>query len=190
MIEAAGNRLSILMVDDTPTNLAVLCEILTESGFELRVAEDGLSALEQMDHACPDLILLDVLMPGINGFETCRRLKERPDTRDIPVIFMTALTDTVDKLKGFELGAVDYITKPLQHEEVLTRVAKYGKKIETVPDAMVTQIKAYPWPGNVRELQHVAARRMSTRSTSPGAGQRAAPPWFAAWPKWRRAFGR
>jgi len=110
------------MVDDTPTNLAVLCEILTESGFELRVAEDGSGALEQMDHARPDLILLDVLMPGINGFETCRRLKERPDTRDIPVIFMTALTDTMDKLKGFELGAVDYITKPFQHEEVLTRV--------------------------------------------------------------------
>jgi PAS domain S-box len=119
------SRLSILIVDDTPANLAVLCEILTESGFELRVAEDGASALDQMDHACPDLILLDVLMPGIDGFETCRRLKARPDTRDIPVIFMTALTDTVDKIKGFEFGAVDYITKPFHPKEVLARVSTH-----------------------------------------------------------------
>ncbi len=70
----------------------------------------------------PDIILLDVLMPGIDGFETCRRLKENETTQEIPVIFMTALTETVDKVKGFEAGAVDYLTKPLQHEEVLARV--------------------------------------------------------------------
>ncbi|HEY9608287.1 response regulator [Allocoleopsis sp.] len=112
----------ILIVDDTPTNLEVLLDFLENSGFKVRVAEDGESAIEGAEYAPPDLILLDVLMPGIDGFETCRRLKANPATQDIPVIFMTALTDTVDKVRGLNLGAVDYITKPLQHEEVLARI--------------------------------------------------------------------
>ncbi len=116
------DRCSLLIVDDNPNNLRVLSEVLMESGFELRFAEDGTSALEQIDYAHPNLILLDVMMPGIDGFETCRRLKQREDTRDIPVIFMSALTDTVDKVRGLELGAVDYIAKPFQHEEVLARI--------------------------------------------------------------------
>jgi formate hydrogenlyase transcriptional activator len=119
---SSQNGASILLVDDTPTNLAVLCEIFADSGFDLLIAEDGISALEQIGYARPDLILLDVLMPGLSGFETCRKLKENAETRDIPVIFMTALAETEQKLRGFGLGAVDYITKPFQHEEVLTRV--------------------------------------------------------------------
>ncbi|MGQ0593443.1 MAG: sigma 54-interacting transcriptional regulator, partial [Gammaproteobacteria bacterium] len=112
----------ILMVDDTPANLSVLSDLLSARGFKISVAEDGESALEQLQYVEPDLILLDVLMPHLDGFTTCRRLKERPETRDIPIIFMTALTDTAEKVKGFELGAVDYITKPFQQEEVLARV--------------------------------------------------------------------
>jgi PAS domain S-box-containing protein len=112
----------ILIVDDTPTNLEVLLDFLEDSGFKVWVAEDGESAIEGAEYAPPELILLDVLMPGIDGFETCRRLKANPGTQDIPVIFMTALTDTVDKVRGLSLGAVDYITKPLQHEEVLARI--------------------------------------------------------------------
>jgi PAS domain S-box-containing protein len=112
----------ILLVDDTPANLGVLFELLKGYGFKVSVAEDGESALEQVNYARPDLILLDVLMPLIDGFTTCERLKAQPETREIPVIFMTALTDTVDKVKGFELGAVDYITKPFQQEEVLARI--------------------------------------------------------------------
>lgn len=112
----------ILVVDDTPTNLEVLFDYLSDSGFRLLVAEDGESALETAKYALPDLILLDVLMPGIDGFETCRRLKADAATADIPVIFMTALTETLDKVKGFNLGAADYITKPFQQEEVLARV--------------------------------------------------------------------
>ncbi len=112
----------ILMVDDTPANLHMLFDLLSGSGFEVLVAEDGESALERLQYTRPDLILLDVLMPEMDGFETCRRLKEDPATRDIPVIFMTALADTVDKVKGFQLGAVDYITKPFQIEEVLARI--------------------------------------------------------------------
>ncbi len=113
---------TILIVDDNPTNLGVLFNALNQANFKVLVAEDGEHALAQLDRTKPDIILLDVLMPGIDGFETCRRLKASDIAAEIPVIFMTALSDTVDKIKGFEAGGVDYITKPLQHEEVLARV--------------------------------------------------------------------
>ena len=112
----------VLIVDDNPTNLAVLFECLSESGVEVWMAQDGETALEQVNEEQPDLILLDVLMSDLDGFETCRRLKDNQTTRDIPVIFMTALAETVDKVRGFNLGAVDYITKPFQQEEVLSRI--------------------------------------------------------------------
>jgi two-component system, cell cycle sensor histidine kinase and response regulator CckA len=112
----------ILIVDDTPTNLEMLLDFLEDSGFKVAVAEDGESAVEMAQYAPPDLILLDILMPGLDGFETCRRLKSNKATQDIPVIFMTALSEKVDKVKGLNLGAVDYIIKPLEHEEVLARV--------------------------------------------------------------------
>jgi len=117
----------ILIVDDNPTNLDVLFEYLDGSGFEIYVAEDGESALEQTKYGKPDIILLDVMMPGINGLETCRRLKSRPEHAHIPVIFMTALSDPEDKVKGFQAGAVDYVTKPFQHSEVLARVQTHLK---------------------------------------------------------------
>lgn len=113
---------TIMIVDDTPENLFILMECLSRSNFKTLIAKSGEGALRQLDFAKPDIILLDIMMPGIDGYETCRRLKEREDTKDIPVIFVTALTDTVDKVKGFKTGAVDYITKPFQHEEVLARV--------------------------------------------------------------------
>ncbi len=116
---------TILIVDDTPANLSVLLQCLTNANYRVLVAEDGEEALEQVNHAPPDLVLLDVMMPGIDGFETCRRLRASPATRDLPVIFMTALTDTQEKLQGFAAGAVDYITKPVQHEEALARVATH-----------------------------------------------------------------
>jgi signal transduction histidine kinase len=111
----------ILLVDDTPTNLKVLAEALQGQGWKTLMAADGASAIEQVAYVRPDLILLDVMMPGIDGFETCRRLKADPASQDIPIIFMTALSDTLDKVRGLELGAVDYITKPFQQEEVIAR---------------------------------------------------------------------
>ena len=113
---------SILIVDDNVNNLDVLSETLTRAGFQISVAIDGESAIEQVQYHKPELILLDVMMPGIDGFETCRRLKADTSTFDIPIIFMTALSDTQHKVRGFSLGAVDYITKPFQQEEVLARV--------------------------------------------------------------------
>ncbi len=116
---------TILIVDDTPANLSVLVDTLSETGYKLMVAEDGEDAIAQTARAQPDLVLLDVMMPGVDGFETCRRLKAQPGTRDIPVIFMTALADTAEKVRGFSAGAVDYITKPIQHEEALARISTH-----------------------------------------------------------------
>ncbi len=112
----------ILIIDDNPTNLNVLFEYLEESDFEVAVAQSGEHALEQLQHVQPDLILLDVMMPGIDGFETCRRLKKIEAVKDIPVIFMSALADEIDKVKGFLAGGADYITKPFHYEEILVRI--------------------------------------------------------------------
>jgi formate hydrogenlyase transcriptional activator len=113
---------SILVVDDTPHNISILFDALTHYGYQVLTERDGKSAIEQIRYARPDLILLDVMMPGMDGFETCRRLKSDPDTADIPVIFMTAMTETIDKVNGFNMGAVDYITKPFQLPEMMARV--------------------------------------------------------------------
>lgn len=112
----------ILIVDDNATNLKVLSQTLTSAGFQLAVATNGEEALEQVLEELPELILLDVKMPKIDGFETCIRLKANPKTKDIPIIFMTALSETIDKVKGLSLGAVDYITKPFDEQDVLARV--------------------------------------------------------------------
>ncbi|ELS04582.1 signal transduction histidine kinase [Xenococcus sp. PCC 7305] len=113
---------TILIVDDTPDNLLVLFSYLEEQGFKVLLAEDGETALKIAQSKAPDLILLDVLMPKMDGFETCRRLKAKLATKEIPVIFLTALSETVNKVQGFKLGGVDYITKPSEQEEVLVRI--------------------------------------------------------------------
>lgn len=112
----------ILIVDDNPTNLLVLFDYLNKMGFKVFVAQNGTNALEDVAANPPDLILLDVLMPGIDGFETCRCLKKDEALKDIPVIFMTALSGKEDMVKGFQVGGVDYITKPFQREEVVARI--------------------------------------------------------------------
>lgn len=113
---------TILIVDDTPANIGVVAENLEMHGYRVLVAQDGEEGLQRAAFMHPDLIMLDVMMPGIDGFEVCRRLKKEVKTRDIPVIFMTARTEVEDKLQGFKAGAVDYVTKPLQIDEVIARV--------------------------------------------------------------------
>ncbi|QDK77555.1 response regulator [Spirosoma sp. KCTC 42546] len=120
--DSSGSARTILIVDDMPNNISVLFETLTRFNYKVLVARDGKSAIEQAGLAQPDLILLDVMMPGMDGFETCRRLKQLASTQTIPVIFMTALSETIDKVNGFNMGAVDYITKPFQLQEVLARI--------------------------------------------------------------------
>jgi diguanylate cyclase (GGDEF)-like protein/PAS domain S-box-containing protein len=113
---------TILIVDDIPANLAIAVNHLEDNSFNVLVAQDGQEGVERAQLVQPDLILLDVMMAGLDGFQTCRRLKRIESTRDIPVIFMTALNDTSDKVKAFEVGAVDYVSKPFQVEELLARI--------------------------------------------------------------------
>ncbi len=116
------HKSTILVVDDTPHNARIVYKILTGKNCEVLIAEDGNSALAVAQNERPDLILLDIMMPEMDGFETCKLLKQNKETQDIPVIFMTALSDLDSKVKGFEAGAVDYVTKPFQQKELLARI--------------------------------------------------------------------
>jgi two-component system, sensor histidine kinase and response regulator len=113
---------SILIVDDTPANLQLLAQMLSEQGYKVRIAQDGTMALMSIQSSVPDLILLDIMMPELNGYEVCSKLKASSQTKDIPIIFISALHEVFDKVKAFEVGGVDYITKPFQAQEVLARV--------------------------------------------------------------------
>ncbi len=113
---------TILIVDDNPENLSVLFDILKAESYQVLIAQTGYIALEVLNKVIPDVILLDIRMEGLDGFETCRQIKANPKTQDIPVLFISALSELQDKITGFKAGAVDYITKPFQHEEVLVRV--------------------------------------------------------------------
>ena len=115
----------VLIVDDVPDNLAVLHDALDEAGYTVLVATEGHSALQRAAQADPDIVLLDAVMPGIDGFEVARRLKAGPETAHIPIIFMTGLTDTEHVLAAFEAGGVDYVTKPIRAPEVLARMAAH-----------------------------------------------------------------
>ncbi|WP_437681848.1 hybrid sensor histidine kinase/response regulator [Sorangium sp. So ce131] len=112
----------VLLVDDDPGSLKLLSEALAGQPFTLAVAVDGEMALRQIRREPPDLVLLDAVMPGLDGFEVCRRLKADPATREVPVLFMTVLADTASRVRGLELGAVDYVTKPFVREELVARV--------------------------------------------------------------------
>jgi sigma-B regulation protein RsbU (phosphoserine phosphatase) len=138
---------ALLLVDDNPTNLQVLYQTLETTGCKLLVAKDGETALSIAQKAAPDLILLDIMMPGIDGFEVCRRLKDNPDTANIPVIFLSALTDTKDKVQGLQLGAVDYVSKPFQPDEVIARVNTHltihrlKREVEQKKDALEDELE-------------------------------------------------
>src|SRR6056297_2633611 len=119
---AETRETTILLVDDNTNNLGVLYRYLDDEGFTVLVSQDGERAIRLARDQKPDLILLDILLPGMSGFDACGELKSDPATADIPVIFISALTDIQDKVRGFEAGGVDYITKPFQQEEVLARI--------------------------------------------------------------------
>lgn len=122
-----GNRTTgnILVVDDNLDNLGLLSRILTEKGYKVRPAPSGSLALKSVRSILPDIVLLDIKMPEMDGYEVCRRLKADERTRDVPVLFISALAEVTDKIKGFNVGGVDYITKPFQYEEVLARVGTH-----------------------------------------------------------------
>ncbi len=153
---------AILVVDDNPANLGTLFDYLSKFGFTILLAQSGEDALESVKENCPDIILLDILMPGIDGFETCRRLKSDIETADIPVLFVSALSETVDKVKGFGVGGVDYIAKPFQHEEVFARITTHlnirrlKKYLEEKNSALQSEIA-------VRKQTESALRESETR---------------------------
>ena len=155
MSSAPGQR-SILVVDDTPANIGFLLDTLGKAGYRVRVAPDGESALEQLQYSPPDLVLLDVMMPGMDGFETCRRLRQLPKLEQLPVIFMTALSDIQDKVRAFAAGADDYVTKPFQHEEVLARVRVHLTRAEL--ECKLAQLN--------RELEDRVAARTAELNTA------------------------
>lgn len=177
MIKELSIKDVILIVDDNPNNLGLLFDYLTNEGFTVFVALDGETAIEQIKYTKPNLILLDIMMPGIDGFETCIRLKSNSLTQDIPVIFMSAITETVDKVNAFKIGAVDYITKPIQHEEVLSRIQthlticrlqkKLNEKNEQLLQAQIQEYqKTLKLEQTLRELQQtqldlIQAEKMS-----------------------------
>lgn len=166
----ASQNQTILIVDDTSANLAVVGDYLAQQGYQVMVALTGEAGVRLAQEAHPDLILLDVLLPGIDGFETCRRLKADEQTRDIPVIFMTIVTRTEDKVRGFAAGGVDYITKPFQHEEVLARVATHlrirelTQKLEEANASLEQRVEertAALAETNIRLKEEIAERKKS-----------------------------
>jgi len=147
MTDSKSDTESILLVDDEPTNLQVLFGTLEEIGCKKLIAKDGKTALAIARKTHPDLILLDIMMPGMDGFEVCRRLKSDPGTMDIPVIFLSALSATEDKVAGLNLGAVDYVTKPFQPEEVIARVTTHltihrlNREVQNQKDKLERELK-------------------------------------------------
>lgn len=157
------NSSTILVVDDTPANLEVVCDILNDVGYEIATAIDGNRALKRVQTHPPDLILLDIQMPGINGFEVCRQLKADTETTQIPVIFMTALGDMDSKVKGFDLGAIDYITKPFQERELLARIKTHlqiSQLTETLEKTVEERTMA------LTELQHTQLQMIQSEKMS------------------------
>ncbi|MEC4803648.1 MAG: response regulator [Jaaginema sp. PMC 1079.18] len=150
----------ILIVDDNSTNLSVLSKALKLDGYKIRMAMDGEDALAQVERHPPELILLDVEMPKMDGFETCRRLQANPETQGIPVIFTTALSDTENKVKGLSLGAVDYITKPFQQEEVLARV-KVHWRLKQLTDTLEQQVTERTQALQKAQLQLIQQEKLS-----------------------------
>jgi PleD family two-component response regulator len=139
----------ILIVDDMPVNLRLLSNMLTEQGYKVRSVINGQMALTATQAAPPDLILLDINMPGMNGYEVCERLKTDEQTRDIPVIFISALDEIHDKVMAFTVGGLDYITKPFQFEEVLARVETH-LSLRRLQKQLQDSSKSWPWPVEYR----------------------------------------
>lgn len=127
---------TVLVVDDAPDTLRMLCDALAAEGYTVLVARDGPQALARLDVVTPDAILLDGVMPGWSGFETCQRIKAHPVGQAIPVIFMTGLSDTTDVVTGFEVGGVDYVVKPIRIEEVLARLNAHVRNARAAREAL------------------------------------------------------
>ncbi|MEK0429949.1 MAG: hypothetical protein RL001_2476 [Pseudomonadota bacterium] len=178
-----------LIVDDVPENLSLLSDALSDAGYTVLVATDGLSALDRLQKVIPDIILLDAVMPGIDGFETCRRIKQMEAVRHVPVIFMTGLTETEHVLKGFESGGLDYITKPIEPVEVLARVATHIRnarmmtQVSDAIDAVAHAAISLTADGSLLWQTKQAAEWMEKYFPGTQAASQGLPPPITAWLK-------
>lgn len=168
MVPTAASS-TVLVVDDEPANLKVLTEALSGQGFTIAVATSGERAIEQTRRRPPDVILLDAMMPVMDGFEVCRRLKAEPATESIPVIFMTALADMADRIRAFDLGAADFLTKPFHREELRARVKtqlhlRYAIKSLEAKNAELEQAREASAIA-VTKLEQLTAELMSANQT-------------------------
>ncbi|MEH2247599.1 response regulator [Nostoc sp.] len=161
------SKTEILVVDDLPDNLRLVSNLLVEQGYIVRKATNGTMALRSAQAAPPDLILLDINMPDIDGYEVCRQLKTFDNTRAIPVIFLSALDDALDKVKAFQVGGLDYITKPFQVEEMLIRiqtqltVQRFTQTLEQQVEQRTTELSQALHHLKETQLQLVQHEKMS-----------------------------
>jgi DNA-binding response OmpR family regulator len=152
---------TVLVVDDAPDTLRMLCDALTEEGYTVLVARDGQQALARLDVITPDAILMDGVMPGLSGFETCQRIKAQAAWSAIPVIFMTGLSETADIVAGFDAGGVDYVVKPVRIEEVLARLGTHVRNAQAARQALAAMQWGWarpPWSAG-RRRTHTARNR-------------------------------
>ena len=158
---------TVLVVDDAPDTLRMLCDALAGEGYTVLVARDGPQALARLDVVTPDAILLDGVMPGWSGFETCQRIKAHPVGQAIPVIFMTGLSDTTDVVTGFEVGGVDYVVKPIRIEEVLARLNAHVRNARAAREALAqASMQQRPLPLNASpETDRLLQASLTPRET-------------------------
>jgi DNA-binding response OmpR family regulator len=166
-------NMTILTVDDTPANVRLLTHYLEKQGYRVLTAEDGFEGFKAAIEYHPDLVLLDVMMPGTDGYEVCELLKAEEETKDIPVVFLTAKADVEDRVKGFELGAVDYITKPFNLVEISARVKmhlmmKYNEKLHARTQKIMLQIQRSASLGKIGEtISQQAEEKLNGKKMSP-----------------------
>ncbi|GAB0112649.1 response regulator [Acidisoma sp. C75] len=178
----------VLVVDDTPSTLGVLDEVLEEAGYTVLMAQSAQAALTVLERVLPDAILIDAVMPGMDGFEACRRMKRNPGLASVPIIFMTGLTETEDVVRGLEAGGVDYVTKPLQLPEVLARIRVHlagARRTQSAQAALDTAGRYLLATDPEGELQWATpqAAALLAEITPPAVAEGLAPacPWVADW---------
>jgi DNA-binding NarL/FixJ family response regulator len=186
-VSSPAARDVVLVVDDVPSSLGALCSELEAEGYTVLVAPDGEAALAQIDLAVPDAILLDALMPGLDGFETCRRLKAQPAFAHVPVIFMTGLAETEHIVAGFAAGGVDYVVKPVRAQEVLARLATHVRNARAVRlareavDVGGLGVLVLDARGRIAwRSPQAAARIAECFGEAPGGGEAACIAWLMA----------
>ena len=177
---ATPDRGTVLVVDDAPETLRLLCDTLEASGYTVLVARDGETAIKRLGYVLPDAILLDGVMPGVSGFETCQRIKAEPAWAHIPVIFMTGLAETEHIVAGFDCGGVDYVVKPVREAEILARLHTHTRNArmsrlgmdresrnERVTDAKLTprETEVFALLAKGRNAEYIAGQLMVTPAT-------------------------